>query len=318
MLLIIGSEFEKAITNTCKWLNNMGVAYHRISLAELMYSELRFDITGRQFTFVNKGITVSSEDIRAVWIRKAGMNIPEFVAQAETAGFDQTDVTKFLGEEIITLCNYFFTTIESAYPRLGSFFTTRVNKLLMLQKAQSLGIRVPQTIVATAAAHIPWHTHSFITKPLSEIFLTRTGGYHYASYTSPVLQRDAGEELFFPSLLQQKIERRYDIRLFVLGGAFFSVAIAPGKDDNSSDWRDADKKQASYIPYHTPPELNRQLLQLMQAYNMNCAAIDLMEDMNGDIYFLEINPDGSYAVIEETLFIDFEQLIAQYLQKLML
>ena len=48
-------------------------------------------------------------------------------------------------------------------------------------------------------------------------------------------------------------------------------------------------------------DIEESLLRLNKYYNLNYSAIDLIQDKNDEIYFLELNPNGQYLWIEEEL-----------------
>ena len=60
-------------------------------------------------------------------------------------------------------------------------------------------------------------------------------------------------------------------------------------------------------------DIEDSLLRLNKYYNLNYSAIDLIQDKNGDIYFLELNPNGQYLWIEEELKLPISLSIASLL-----
>ncbi|MCL4392569.1 hypothetical protein M1145_00275 [Patescibacteria group bacterium] len=50
-----------------------------------------------------------------------------------------------------------------------------------------------------------------------------------------------------------------------------------------------------------------------KCYNLNYSAIDLMEDKNGKIYFLELNPNGQYLWVENKLDLPISKAMADFI-----
>lgn len=62
-----------------------------------------------------------------------------------------------------------------------------------------------------------------------------------------------------------------------------------------------------------PKDIETTLLRLNKCYNLNYSAIDLMEDKNGKIYFLELNPNGQYLWVENKLDLPISKAMADFI-----
>lgn len=119
------------------------------------------------------------------------------------------------------------------------------------------------------------------------------------TYTQKVENMDELPERFFPTLLQENIEKKYELRIFYLDGECFSSAILSQKDPRTIvDFRNADKKNKNRIvPYNLSPELKSKIVDLMKAVDLNTGSLDFMVGQDGKPYFLEINPVGQFGFI---------------------
>jgi len=63
-----------------------------------------------------------------------------------------------------------------------------------------------------------------------------------------------------------------------------------------------------------PIETERKLLDLVRELGLQYAAIDLIEDENGVLHFLEVNPSGQFLFVE----IDTGQQISRAIAELLL
>ena len=63
------------------------------------------------------------------------------------------------------------------------------------------------------------------------------------------------------------------------------------------DWR----KNALEMKHEAmllPSDIETKCIRLVKSYGLNYAALDLVENLEGEIFFLEANPNGQWAWIE--------------------
>jgi glutathione synthase/RimK-type ligase-like ATP-grasp enzyme len=94
-----------------------------------------------------------------------------------------------------------------------------------------------------------------------------------------------------PVLIQAEVPKKCEYRVFVVGNDVLSVRLQVGE---SLDWRElgAFVVEREYVPLD--PALERRLLDLVRSWGLVYAALDLLEDFQRAIYFLELNPNGTY------------------------
>jgi glutathione synthase/RimK-type ligase-like ATP-grasp enzyme len=105
---------------------------------------------------------------------------------------------------------------------------------------------------------------------------------------------------YSPSLFQRLLEKTVDIRVTVIGKKVFAVAIdSQSTVETRIDWRRGDSTNLRHTVLELPPDIESKCLQLVSTLGLNFGAIDLVLAPNGDYYFLEINPNGQWAWIEQ-------------------
>jgi len=193
-------------------------------------------------------------------------------------------------------------------------------KPYQLQVASAIGLRIPRTVVTndpSAVRAASAHFGELIVKP------TRTGhlinnGAEYAVYTSRIL----GEHLeqlesarWSPSIYQELIPKKYDIRVTIVGDQCFSAAIDSQSDPAASvDWR---RTNNPYLPHHVvylPAALEAALLRFMRRLGLRFGAIDLIETSDDDYVFLEVNPNGQWLWLDEMLGLGITDAVADWLR----
>lgn len=166
--------------------------------------------------------------------------------------------------------------------------------------AKEVGLTIPSTLISNHhdsvkrfvghGEHIikPVHNARIIDEKQSQIVYT-------SEITLPIKKEEAEYNINF---LQNKIEKRFDVRATFVEGKCFAVTIDSQQlEDTCIDWR-----RGEHILQHTPIELPQDIqtkcLRLMQRLNLDYGAIDFVLDKQGNYIFLEINPNGQWAWIE--------------------
>ena len=101
-------------------------------------------------------------------------------------------------------------------------------------------------------------------------------------------------EHFYPSLFQNLIEKKFEIRTFFLLDRFYSMAIfSQQKESTSIDFRNYDVKNPNrYVPFSIPKSIESKLKLFMKKLDLKTGSIDLIVTPNDEYVFLEVNPVG--------------------------
>lgn len=219
--------------------------------------------------------------------------------------YDDADLTE--GERSFLQIEIYYT-LEGVYRLLSqkhwfnNVFAIRnaENKIYQLLMAKEVGLTIPSTLISNHhdsvkrfvghGEHIikPVHNARIIDEKQSKIVYT-------SEITLPIKKEEAEYNINF---LQNKIEKRFDVRATFVEGKCFAVTIDSQQlEDTCIDWR-----RGEHILQHTPIELPQDIqtkcLRLMQRFNLDYGAIDFVLDKQGNYIFLEINPNGQWAWIE--------------------
>jgi glutathione synthase/RimK-type ligase-like ATP-grasp enzyme len=119
-----------------------------------------------------------------------------------------------------------------------------------------------------------------------------------------------------PMYFQKYIEKKYEYRVTIVGDQVFSCQIDSQKAKKAAtkiDWRAYDIENTPHYSVELPESLNGKLLHLARNNNLNYCAIDLIEDVNGQYWGLDINPMGQYLWIEDLTDAPISAAIAKWL-----
>jgi ATP-GRASP peptide maturase of grasp-with-spasm system len=187
-----------------------------------------------------------------------------------------------------------------------------VNKLIVLEKAKQLGLKVPIYYLAENTLEVI--LDETITKSFSEdmYFENIFENVNAIGYTAVIDKKVKNN--FYPTFFQEKVEKDFEIRSFYLDNKIWSVAIISQNDDQTkTDFRKYNKtKPNRNICYNLPKEIEEKIDLLMKSLDLNCGSIDLIKSGN-DFYFLEINPVGQFLGVSFKCNYNLEKEIAIYL-----
>jgi glutathione synthase/RimK-type ligase-like ATP-grasp enzyme len=117
-----------------------------------------------------------------------------------------------------------------------------------------------------------------------------------------------------PYLLQALVDKRYDVRVTVIGSEAFAARIESQSDpDARVDWRRGHTSGLVHQVEELPREIAERCGRLVSSYGLLFAALDLAVDQDGRYVFLEINPNGQWAWIEQRIGLPLRARLADVL-----
>lgn len=187
-----------------------------------------------------------------------------------------------------------------------------------LRAAVQCGLQVPRTLVTND----PERAREFVTavggravcKPFGGSGVTDTEGHHQV-YTSIVTP----DECVSPNvartmhLFQQWVPKAYEVRLTVVDSQYFAARIVSASSAGYMDWR-ADYDALTYTPVDTPNFVRSRVAALLDVLGLRFCALDFVVDPRGEWWFLEPNPNGQWAWIEDETGMPIAAAIADALE----
>lgn len=124
----------------------------------------------------------------------------------------------------------------------------------------------------------------------------------YTTYAEIVERKNIHIKEFSPSLLQEYIDKDYEVRSFYLKGAIYSMAILSQANSNTAiDFRKYDVVRPNrYVPYKLPDVLEKKMKTIMDLLKLVCGSFDIVKSTGGSYYFLEINPYGEFELLSRS------------------
>lgn len=310
ILILSQSHLEGTTDHVCQWLSHLGIPYRRMNGEDLFDMQRLGDLPG-------------NDEVAVVWYRRKISSFPVEYSLKQADFHTQYTLKRFLVDEFNGLHSLLFYTIDRQKWLNDPITEDNLNKLHVLALARKCGLNTPFTEVVTTRAAIAQLLENYreiIVKPLSEcIFFEDTAGGQYKMLTQTINPTNLHgvPEKFFPSLVQEKITKKFEIRTFYLDGECHSMAIfSQNNRKTKDDFRNYDNQRPNRtVPYKLPANLESQLDQLMKALCFRTGSIDLMVDTQGNYHFLEINPEGQFGMVSYPCNYYLEKKVAQLLSK---
>lgn len=296
-----------------EYLKSKHIPYFRLNSDRLNHLQ-KISINEDFFKLTDEfGTTINSGEIKAVWHRKAwGINVPQELDK---------DYTKIFLKEYASLRYNLFTLLEDL-PWINPLQNENKidgNKLHQLKLAKKNNLTIPKTIFSNDSEKITNFFHKNcngkMVAKLHGVISKSMGGENFLSTNiidENSLQNIADIE-YCPMIFQPYIEKEYELRIVYMDGEFFT-----GKINNSenTDWRIA---QGNYFwsIYDLPENIKANLTSMMKDMGLYIGAIDMIKGKDGDYYFLEVNPQGEWGMLQKDLNFPIAERIADNLIKRM-
>jgi ATP-grasp ribosomal peptide maturase len=175
-------------------------------------------------------------------------------------------------------------------------------KPVQFAAARAARLALPPTLVTNDVHTVRQFANevgSIVYKPLSGVHYKHAAGRDFI-YTQRVdVEFLEAESIGITAcLFQQWVEKDYEVRLVAVDDRCFSARIDSSSERGRRDWR-ADYDSLTYSPIPTPDRVRVAVGKLISALGLRFGAVDFVVTSAGDWIFLEINPNGQWAWIND-------------------
>ena len=270
---------------------------------------------------------LNPNDVSVVWFRRW------FNPRGKLINYDGYKLKKYNSDEIL-LIEYYEIFLENelkAYSKgIFSLLNDKVwlpdermtrgglNKIDVLVKAKKIGLLIPESIITSSKTEVVNFlkvNESLITKPIFEVVPIVHKNDAISMLTKEVKMEDIEKfpDLFYPSLFQKKVEKEFELRVFIYKDKIYSIAMFTQNDEQTKvDFRNINvEKPNRYVPFLLPKSIENKLLILMNDVKLNTGTLDLMVNDKNEFIFLEINPIGQFGMVSIGGNFHIEKMIAE-------
>ncbi|PIR87991.1 MAG: hypothetical protein COU10_01635 [Candidatus Harrisonbacteria bacterium CG10_big_fil_rev_8_21_14_0_10_45_28] len=263
--------------------------------------KVRFSVNqeGVEFIFKDGRDRLASDEIKSVWYRRPNhfnLGIHDSVQKA----YAERELSALLeGLWAVAPEDIFWVSNPRALENARK-------KIAQIKLARSMNLHVPQTIIsndpeeirsfyeacngrivfkAIYHEHLDYGTHSFNvpTTMITSAHLKRLD-----------LIRTA------PGFFQEFVERACELRITAVQDQLFPVRVAPHTGDITAvDWRDPHlEENLTHTLVEIPAGIAEICRSMLRKLDLAFGAFDFLVDKEGEIYFLEVNPNGQWYWLE--------------------
>lgn len=317
MILFITNKEDITTDFIINKLNNFSIPYYRLNTEDL-FSEsfVCLDITNNNYSIFDKSknIIVDLNEIKSVYYRRP--LLPTILSFSLSKG--EKD---FLLREFQATLDGLCGILEEKYwiSRISSIKRAE-NKVLQLLCARKQGFIIPNSLITNdvkkAQNFIRENGNDCIIKPLKNGFIDDKKNSRVI-FTSEIKLSDINKikDIKDSSIyLQRRIEKKADIRVTVVGEQIFATKIlSQVSEKTKTDWRRGNALDLIYENIKLPDGIASLCIEYVRSLGLQFGAIDMTIDGNNNFIFLEINPNGQWAWIENRVGYDISGEIIKLL-----
>lgn len=302
MILIITHKEDYTCDFVINKLNDKKKPYFRLNCEDIPTYRFKID------EFLNFSVNGFGQ-FTSVWFRRTKL--------ASYAGYPP-EQQEFLLEEYNSFLKNLLNIIDTKnwLSNPNNIYIAE-NKLLQLKVAKSVGFLIPKTLVTTDKDCIrQFHNDNgrkTIVKPFWNSKI-QTQGKTKLLFTNLLSQRhiDDIENLeISPTIFQQCIEKKKEYRVTVIDKDIFVSSVNSQENQKTLiDWR---RDNLTFQKDQLPNDIEKKCFEIVHKLGLKFGAIDLIEDKNGDIIFVEINPNGQWVWIETDTGLKISDSLINYL-----
>jgi ATP-GRASP peptide maturase of grasp-with-spasm system len=308
MILILSDSSDFSTTKVIEWLVFLKKEYVRINVQD----KIEFEFLGSDILLKTNYLSIKISEIKSFWYRRGYFNF-KYQYPSSIPQFNSLQQI-----ELNNILDYIYYKL-SKLKHINTIQSADVNKLIVNDYARELGIKTPDDFIFSNLDNLKEELKKIdkkiITKLISGRCTHEFDDYMVYNYTKEINVSKIRANFFLPSLVQNKIDKKYEVRAFYLEGNFSCMAIFSQKDKQTNvDFRNYnDDKPNRTVPFKLPNRVEIQIDMLMKKLDLNCGSIDVIVTQKNEFVFLEINPVGQFGMVSYTCNYFLEKKIAEYL-----
>lgn len=305
MILILSLESDYSTDEVIEWIKY--IDYN--SFIVRLDSEKDYFLLFKENDIILKnksGFDIPFSKITSVWYRRGYMKFKmDSIFFKDINNKERIDLEEYINYEL------------SIKKSINTYDNIKINKLKALLLAKKNSLLTPKWYLIEQKAELNRliKNEKLITKNFLEssfFSFTDTGA---VIYTQDVDQIENVPDSFLPSLIQVKVEKKYEVRIFFFNNQFWSMAILSQQDEQTqTDFRRYNNQFPNRtVSYKLPISEEEKLLKLMKDLDLDCCSIDAIITPKNEFVFLEINPVGQFSMVSIPCNYFIEKEIAKFL-----
>lgn len=274
-------------------LKQSGIAVHWLKLG-LDQSNYDLEISGDRTLIRCDGCEISTELVNVatrIVYRRWKVAPPFPIVTAEILG----DVENFAAREWaaafkIALQTWYTSSDFSVWSRNPIIETEKVS---YLQLATVLGLLVPDFAISTRHRQVDW---PLVSKGVGVDQAVVKGSRYATTRVVPEMHYLFDSRQPCPTLLQREIVVARELRVGYSFGFVAAVEQRRVAEDSPVDIRYAEVSRTAVEP---DPSVIGEIRRFAKGSNLNVFSIDVLQDQDGLLWFVDVNPDGLFVAVDD-------------------
>ena len=314
-LIILTEENDYSTTMVLDWVIYYKVEYILINeKTELSIEQVALSNKQTSFKLIANNNSIDSINITAFWYRRYFFAIKENIFNNNT----EKSVEDYIHLEQNSIVNLLYTILIKNFKSIGNPYHRHVDKIIQLFYAKKNGFLIPNSIITDNIMDVKPLGKDIIIKPIKNTYRKKVKGYQYNMYTEKISADyyKIQSTRFSLTLFQSLVKKKYELRIFFFKDLFFASAIFSQNDQTTCvDFRKYNfNKPNRVVPYNINYTLKLKLSGLVNSLSLDTGSIDLIVDINDNIYFLEVNPVGQFGMVTIPCNYNSDKKIIEYLR----
>lgn len=301
MILIVTNRQDQTADFLILELKNRDIDYIRFNTEDfpkaiLLNWEIKNGLPDGYLTFPKRRIRLN--EITSIWYRRP-------VSPTPNSEILDPEVQDFVAEESRTALEGLWRTLDCFWVSNPDNIRVAENKIYQLKVAVQEGFNIWPTMITndpvSAREFYREQEREIVYKPLRKGRLIREGELSliFTSLIGADVVNEFDSIEYAPCLLQKYIHKNIELRVTVIGRKVFTVAIdSQNTPDAIHDWRKA-QGNLPHALYNLPIHIEDKCVALVKRLGLEFGAIDLIITPDNEFVFVEINPNGQWAWIQQ-------------------
>lgn len=316
MFLVVTNERDITSDYVILELRRRGLPFYRLNTERFSEAKVSFSPSRGEdaWTVEIDNTTIDFSAVKAAYFRRPGTpSAPDAVTQVAARRYCEVEWGAAMSFSLNSLGKRW---LNSPLAILAA-----ENKPRQLSMACNIGFNVPDTLVTNELEH----AQSFLSKgasvvkPLREALLEENGEEHviFTNRLEKLVGADEAKVAVAPVIFQREIQKRSDIRATVIGDTVYTAEILSQEhNETKTDWRRGSRPDLPHRVHELPEDIHRKCVRLVRSLGLRFGAVDLVLDRNESYWFLEVNPNGQWAWIENRTGMPLTQAIVDELERI--
>ena len=321
VVILLFSPSDDEITHRVSLLLKYVGADYLVITDEILSLSFRLGLkTDNQDALVIQGKRLSACDVKVIWYYR--------FLRCPRALYNR--IAECTNQELASQMSLETTSLYSFLPRLfplasivGDVDRLTTNKLQELIEAEKAGLLIPDTFVISEKTSLLEifgnYSNGIVVKSLYNAQVLYLKGGRFPMYVKLVHSRDLDRlpYRFFPSLVQERIVKKCDVRVFYLAGVCYGVCVSTEDMVDHVDFRKyGGIEKSRFTRYCLDPDLVDKIHEFMRRMGLAMGSLDFVLTPSNELVFLEVNNNGSLETLDNIYGFEITRAIVEHLCKL--